>query len=85
MTFEVLASDGSEQPGATPAWLIVDDSDCVVEQVWFNAGDSIDDAIRRFIAAGHLPEGAHLERTERMGYPYPWQPPGYEYRWTVAG
>lgn len=19
-----------------------------------------------------------------MGYPYPWQPPGYEYRWTVA-
>lgn len=85
MTFQILASDGSEETGAAPAWLIVDESDCEIVQVPLHDGDSIDDAIERFIAAGHLPEGAHLENTELMGYPYPWQLAGYEYRWTVAG
>jgi hypothetical protein len=83
-TFQILASDGSEEPSEGPAWLIVDDSDSVIVAALFKGGDTIDDAIARFVEAGELPEGARLERQERMPDPYPWQPSGYAFRWTVA-
>ncbi|MFI7448056.1 type II toxin-antitoxin system Phd/YefM family antitoxin [Nonomuraea sp. NPDC049714] len=83
-TFQILASNGSEEPSEGPAWLIVDDSDSVIVAAPFKDGDTIDDAIARFVEAGELPEGAQLERQERMHDPYSWQPSGYAFRWTVT-
>ncbi len=83
-TFQILASDGSEEPSAGPAWLIVDTSDSVVEAVPFRDGDTIENAVTRFVDAGHLPVGTQLERQDRMHDPYPWQPSGYWFRYHVA-
>src|SRR5690606_41417759 len=83
-TFQILASDGSEEPSEGPAWLIVDDSDSVIVAALFKGGDTIDDAIARFVEAGELPGGARLARQERMADPFPWQPPGDPVRRTGA-
>lgn len=82
-THTILASDGSEADN-TATWMIVDDTDCLLAGVEWRDGDTIDDAIARFVKAGELPAGARLERQERMHNPYPWQPSGYAFRWTIA-
>ncbi|WP_328384468.1 hypothetical protein OHQ88_33690 (plasmid) [Micromonospora zamorensis] len=81
---EILVSDGSEEPGADPSWIIVDDQDCAIEGVAFANGDTIDEAIARFVDAGMLLPGTRVVKRERMPSPHSFQPDGYEYRWTVS-
>jgi len=81
-TFEILASDGSEEDNI-PAWLITDGEDSALHTAPFADGDTIQNAIARFVAAGHLPP-VELTRTEAMNNAYPWQPSGYDYRWHLT-
>ncbi|MFY1599842.1 hypothetical protein [Micromonospora sp. WMMD737] len=80
---EILVSDGSEAD-EQPAWIVVDDEDCILAGVPFTDGDTIEDAITALTAAGHLPPGTRLVEQEQMMDPYSWQPDGYNYRWTVS-
>ncbi|WP_329431065.1 hypothetical protein OG339_48755 (plasmid) [Streptosporangium sp. NBC_01495] len=82
-TFEILVSDGSEGEGG-PAWMIVDDTDCLLTGIEWQDGEKINDAIARFVAVGALPEGAQVKRQEQMLNPYSWQPSNYEFRWHVS-
>jgi hypothetical protein len=82
-SFQVLVSDGSEA-ATTPKWIMVDDHDCMICGVKWLRGDTINDAITRFIAEGDMPAGAVAMWAERMADPYPWQPPGYQFRWHVT-
>jgi hypothetical protein len=80
----IMVSDGSEAEPATGAsWIVVDDTDCAIDGVPFTEGDTIEDGIQRLAWGERIPEGMHVIHRELID-PYPWQPEGYRYRWTVS-
>ncbi|MFG3423371.1 hypothetical protein [Micromonospora sp. NPDC048063] len=56
----------------------------IAERWPFTDGETIEDALTVFVGAGLLPPGTRVLKQTRMFNPYPWQPDGYNYRWTVS-
>lgn len=65
--FEIMASSGAEVQEDRPTWGILDGQGAFFDQVTYEEGDEITDAVARFQRSGKLPRGEFTSRRVRAG------------------
>jgi len=65
--FEIMASSGAEIQEGRPTWGVLDGEGAFLDQVTYEEGDGVADAVARFQRAGKLPRGEFTFKRVRVG------------------
>ncbi|GAA1457451.1 hypothetical protein NE857_21890 [Nocardiopsis exhalans] len=84
-TFEIIASNGQEVDRDTPVprWGFTDGADSFVDEIAYQDGDTITDAVARFQQADKLPTG-EVSVGERERCDVDWVHEDHPYRYHVT-